>query len=78
MSVKLTAEQRVVLAYYAAHDCGAMRFRGRWVWADEVRSKPDLARRFIQDRDENDYRDDRDNSEMLRVWLAPSGKAVRQ
>ena len=51
MSVKLTAEQSVVLAYYAAHDCGAMRFRGRWVWADEIRAKPDLARRFIQDRD---------------------------
>ena len=75
MSVKLTAEQRVVLAYYAAHDCGAMRFRGRWVWADEVRANPDLARR----RDENHYRDDRDNSEMLRLWLTsePKGK-VRQ
>jgi len=71
--LKLTAEQRVVLAFFACHRAGAMRLHGRWVWADDIRRDPALAISFIKNRAE-DYRD----CEMLRQWLAPRGKAVRQ
>ena len=70
---KLTTEQQVVLAFFDAHDVNAMRCMGRWIWADEIRRNPDLAVRFIADHADG-YR----NSEMLRAWLAPIGKAVRQ
>ena len=68
--LKLTTEQRIVLAFFARHRAGAVRLR--WVWADDIRDDPALAIRFIQDRAE-EYR-----GEMLRQWLAPIGKAVRQ
>ena len=61
-----TAAQRVVEAYYAVHRAGAMRFRGHWLWLDQIRNDPALAVAFIKDRSEG-YRD----SEMLRAWLAP-------
>ena len=70
---KLTTEQHVVLAFFDAHDAGAMRLAGKWVWADDIRNDPALAISFIKDRAE-EYR----GGEMLRAWLAPIGKAVRQ
>jgi hypothetical protein len=73
MSNKLTPTQEVVLAFYAVHRCGAMRFQGRWLWADEVRSNPDVATQFLKDRAEG-YR----NSELLRTWLRPPQKGPRQ
>ena len=68
---RLTTEQQVVLAFF--HDAGAMRLAGKWVWADDIRNDPALAVRFIEDRAEEDR-----GGEMLRAWLAPIGKAVRQ
>jgi hypothetical protein len=70
---KLTTEQRVVLAFFDAHDASALRLAGKWVWADDIRNDPALAISFIKDRADG-YRD----SEMLRQWLAPRGKVVRQ
>ena len=70
---ELTTEQHVVLAFFDAHGAAAMRLAGKWIWADEIRRNPDLAVRFIADHVDG-YR----NSEMLRAWLAPRGKAVQQ
>ena len=70
---KLTTEQLVALAFFDAHGAAAMRCMGRWVWADDIRNDPALAVRFIEDRTEEDR-----GGGMLRAWLAPQGKAVRQ
>jgi hypothetical protein len=72
-SSKLTAAQRVVLAYYDVHRCGAMKFEGRWLWAAEVRENPAAAAAFIRDRADN-YRD----GELLRAWLTPDRHGRRQ
>ena len=76
-SSELSAAQRVVLAFYAAHRCAAMRFRGRWLWADEVRRDPAVAAAFIKDRADDPYPESDRNAAMLRAWLAPQ-KGVRQ
>jgi hypothetical protein len=46
---RLTTEQQVVLAFFDAHDAGAMRCQGRWAWADDIRNDPNLASRFLKD-----------------------------
>jgi hypothetical protein len=74
---KLTTEQRVVLAFFAAHRCGAMRFRGRWLWAHEVRNDPAIAAAFIKDRADDAYPESDRDTAMLRAWLAPQ-KGARQ
>lgn len=63
---QLTRAQRLVLAHFAKHHCGFMRFEGGWLKSDEVRRNPDLALRFIEDRAVR-YRD----RVLLQAWLAP-------
>lgn len=77
MSNKLTAEQKIVLAFYACHRCTAMRHRGRWLWIDEVRNDPVIAAAFIRDRADDPYPENERDSAMLRAWLAPQ-KGARQ
>jgi hypothetical protein len=69
----MTPKQLVALAFLDSHDAAAMRCRGPWVWATDIRNDPELASRFIKD-----WSDEQRDSELLRAWLAPSGKAVRQ
>ena len=72
---KLTTEQHVVLAFFDAHGAAAMRLaRQRWVWADDIRNDPASGRSASSKIDAEEYR----GGEMLRAWLAPIGKAVRQ
>jgi hypothetical protein len=69
----MTTDQLVALAFLDSHAAAAMRCRGRWVWADDIRNDPKLASRFIQD-----WSDEQRDSEMLRVWLAEPTGQVQQ
>jgi hypothetical protein len=73
MSNKLTPAQRVVIAFFDAHNAGGMRCQGKWVWADEIAADPALAIRFI-----DDWADEQRDGELLHAWLADDDKAVRQ
>ena len=55
----MTTEQLVVLAFFDCHDAKAMRFEGRWVWADDIRRDPQLAARFIEDRQRREETEER-------------------
>jgi len=55
----------------------AMRFRGRWLWAHEVRNDPAIAAAFIKDRADDAYPESDRDTAMLRAWLAPQ-KGARQ
>jgi hypothetical protein len=46
---KLTTDQLVAIAFLDSHAAAAMRCRGRWVWADDIRNDPNLASCFLKD-----------------------------
>jgi hypothetical protein len=75
---KLTTEQRVVLAFFAAHRCAAMRFRGKWLWISEVRNDPAIAAAFIKDRADDPYPENDRDTAMLRAWMAADTGGRRQ
>jgi hypothetical protein len=72
-AMKLTTEQRVVLAFFDAHYAGAMRCAGKWCWADDIKADPELAIRFLKD-----WSDEQRYDELLSAWLAEPKGAVRQ
>jgi hypothetical protein len=45
----MTTDQLVALAFLDSHAAAAMRCRGRWVWADDIRNDPNLASCFLKD-----------------------------
>jgi len=48
----LTPAQLSILSLYDAHDCAAMKYMGRFIWASEIRSDHELAERVYEDRRE--------------------------